>query len=45
MTNSTLQSVYHALDRHGLIPHTRLARLGFALGLIAGAWTLITASA
>jgi sigma-B regulation protein RsbU (phosphoserine phosphatase) len=41
MTNSTLQSVYHALDRHGLIPHTRLARLGFALGLIAGAWTLI----
>jgi len=40
MTSPTLQSAQRTLDRHGLIPRTRLARLCLTLALIASLWTL-----
>jgi sigma-B regulation protein RsbU (phosphoserine phosphatase) len=40
MTNPTLQSVQRSLARYGLVPQTRMARLGLTLALVLGGWTL-----
>jgi len=41
MNEITFQSVQSFLDRHGLAPQTRLARLCITLALLLSAWTLI----
>jgi sigma-B regulation protein RsbU (phosphoserine phosphatase) len=41
MTNSILQSARQFLDRHGLIPRTRLARSCLALAAVVDLWTMI----
>jgi sigma-B regulation protein RsbU (phosphoserine phosphatase) len=41
MTKSSLQSVQQALDRHGLLPRTRMALLCLVTALIAALWTMV----
>jgi len=41
MSNPTLQSVQRTLSGYGLVPQTRMARLGLTLAIVLAGWTLL----